>query len=57
LIIPAILTRSEVDPDRINIPIAITGLRRYVMPADHPFLPQIEATHYAYKTGSDKLDF
>jgi hypothetical protein len=51
---------SEGDPDRINIPIAIAGLRRYVMPADRPFLPQIEAlieaTHYPYKIGSDKLD-
>ena len=51
---------SEGDPDRINIPIAIAGLRRYVMPADRAFLPQIEAlieaTHYPYKIGSDKLD-
>jgi hypothetical protein len=51
---------SEGDPDRINIPIAIAGLRRYVMPADRSFLPQIEAlieaTHYPYKIGSDKLD-
>jgi hypothetical protein len=51
---------SESDPDRINIPIAIAGLRRYAMPADRPFLPQIEAlieaTHYPYKIGSDKLD-
>ena len=51
---------SEGDPDRINVPIPIAGLRRYVMPADRPFLPQIEAlieaTHYPYKIGSDKLD-
>jgi hypothetical protein len=51
---------NEDDPDRINIPIAIAGLRRYIMPADRPFLPQIEAlveaTHYPYKVGSDKLD-
>ena len=51
---------GENDPDRINIPIAIAGLRRYVMPADRAFLPQIEAlieaTHYPYKIGSDKLD-
>jgi hypothetical protein len=51
---------NEGDPDRINIPIAIAGLRRYVMPADRAFLPQvealIEATHYPYKIGSDKLD-
>jgi hypothetical protein len=51
---------GEDDPDRINIPIAIAGLRRYIIPADRPFLPEIEAlieaTHYPYKIGSDKLD-
>jgi len=51
---------GERDPDRINIPIAIAGLRRCIMPADRAFLPQIEAlieaTHYPYKIGSDKLD-
>ena len=51
---------NEDDPDRINIPIAIAGLRRYIMPADRSFLSQIEAlieaTHYPYKIGSDKLD-
>jgi len=51
---------GETDPDRINIPIAIAGLRRYIMPADCAFLSQIEAlieaTHYPYKIGSDKLD-
>jgi len=51
---------GEDDPDRINIPIAIAGLRRHIMPADRPFLPKIEAlieaTHYPYKIGSDKLD-
>ncbi|MFZ3375094.1 MAG: HD domain-containing protein [Chthoniobacterales bacterium] len=51
---------GENDPDRVNIPIAIAGLRRYVMSADRGFLPQIEAlieaTHYPYKIGSDKLD-
>jgi hypothetical protein len=47
---------SEGDPDRINIPIAITGLRRYVMPADRPLLLLIEATHYPYRIGSGKLD-
>jgi hypothetical protein len=51
---------GENDPDRVNIPIAIAGLRRYVMSADRAFLPQIEAlieaTHYPYKIGSDKLD-
>ena len=51
---------GERDPDRINIPIAIAGLRRYIIPADRAFLSQIEAlieaTHYPYKIGSDKLD-
>ena len=51
---------GEDDPDRINIPIAIAGLRRYVLPADRPFLREIEAlieaTHYPYKIDSDKLD-
>jgi hypothetical protein len=51
---------NEDDPDRINIPIAIAGLRRYIMPADRPFLSKIEAlieaTHYPYKIGSEKLD-
>ena len=51
---------GEDDPDRINILIAIAGLRRHIMPADRPFLPEIEtlieATHYPYKIGSDKLD-
>jgi HD domain len=51
---------GEDDPDRINIPIAIAGLRRYVMLTDRPFLPEIEvlieATHYPYKIAGDKLD-
>src|SRR5215469_15406959 len=51
---------GEDDPDRINIPIAIAGLRRYIMPTDRPFLPEIEAlievTHYPHKVASDKLD-
>lgn len=51
---------GENDPDRINIPIAIAGLRRHVTPADHPYLSEIEAlieaTYYPYKIGSDKLD-
>jgi hypothetical protein len=51
---------GEDDPDRINIPIAIAGLRQYILPADRPFLAEIEAlieaTHYPYKIGSDKLD-
>jgi hypothetical protein len=51
---------GEDDPDRINIPIAIAGLRRFITPADRPFLPEIEAlieaTHYPYKIASDKLD-
>jgi len=52
--------RGVEDPDRINIDIAISGLRRYIMPGDHPCLPEIEAlieaTHYPYKIGSDALD-
>jgi hypothetical protein len=51
---------GEDDPDRINIPIAIAGLRRYAMPTDRPFLPEIEAligaTHYPYKIAGDKVD-
>jgi hypothetical protein len=51
---------GEDDPDRINIQIAIAGLRRYITPADCAFLPEIEAlieaTHYPYKIGSDRLD-
>jgi len=51
---------GEDDPDRINIPIAIAGLRQYILPADRPFLAEIEAlieaTHYPYKIGGDKLD-
>ena len=35
--------RGKDDPDRINIPIAIAGLRRYIMPVDRRFLPEIEA--------------
>ena len=51
---------GERDPDRINIPIAIAGLRRYITPEDHALLPEIEAiveaTHYPYKISGDKLD-
>jgi hypothetical protein len=51
---------GEDDPDRINIRIAIAGLRRYITPTDCAFLPEIEAlieaTHYPYKIGSDRLD-
>jgi len=51
---------GESDPDRINIQIAIAGLRRYIMPTDRAFLPAIEAlieaTQFPYKIGSDKLD-
>jgi hypothetical protein len=52
--------RGEEDPDRINIDIAIAGLRRYIMSSDHLCLPEIEAlieaTHHPYKIGSDELD-
>jgi hypothetical protein len=34
---------GEDDPNRINIQIAIAGLRRYIMPIDRAFLPEIEA--------------
>ncbi|HEX4165767.1 MAG TPA: HD domain-containing protein, partial [Bryobacteraceae bacterium] len=51
---------GEDDPDRINIQIAIAGLRRHIMSTDRAFLPEIEAlieaTHYPYKIGSDRLD-
>jgi len=51
---------GEEDPDRINIEIAIAGLRRYIAPNDRPLLPQIEAvieaTHYPYKIGGNELD-
>jgi len=51
---------GENDPDRINIQIAVAGLRRCIMPTDRAFLPEIEAlieaTQYPYKIGSDKLD-
>ena len=51
---------GEEDPDRINIEIAIAGLRRYIAPNDRPLLPQIEAvieaTHYPYKIGGNQLD-
>jgi hypothetical protein len=48
------------DPDRINIEIALAGLRQYIMSADRAFLLEIEAliwaTQYPYKIGSEKLD-
>lgn len=51
---------AEEDPDGINIAIAISGLRRHIAPEDRALLPAIEAlveaTHYPYKTGGDKLD-
>jgi 3'5'-cyclic nucleotide phosphodiesterase len=51
---------GEQDPDRINIAIAIGGLRRHIMADDRPSLPDIEAlieaTHYPYKTSSEELD-
>jgi hypothetical protein len=51
---------GENDPDRINIQIAIAGLRRYIMPADRAFQPEIEAlieaAQYPNKIGSEKLD-
>lgn len=51
---------GEEDPDRINIEIAIAGLRRYIAPDDRALLPEIEAvieaTHYPYKIGGNELD-
>ena len=48
------------DPDRINIEIAITALRRHIAFEDRDLLPDIEATieatHYPYKIAGDKLD-
>jgi hypothetical protein len=49
----------EEDPDRINIKIAISGLRRYTIQGDRASLPEIEAlieaTHYPYKTAGKQL--
>ena len=54
------LDPGEADPDRINIDIALAGLRRYSTLEDRALLPEIEAlieaTHYPYKIESDKLD-
>jgi HD-GYP domain-containing protein (c-di-GMP phosphodiesterase class II) len=51
---------GEQDPDRINIRIAIDGLRRHIMADDRASLPEIEAlieaTHYPYKTAGEELD-
>jgi hypothetical protein len=51
---------GEKDPDRINIEISITSLRRHIAPADRALLPEIEAlikaTQFPYKITSDKLD-
>ena len=51
---------GEQDPDRINIKIAITALRRHITADDRAYLPEIEglieATHYPYKTAGEELD-
>src|SRR5215469_4123374 len=51
---------GEADPDRINIEIAIDGLRKHVVPSDRKSLPRVEAiiraTHFPYKTSGDELD-
>ena len=51
---------GEQDPDRINIRIAIAGLRRHITAHDRASLPAIEAlveaTHYPYKTAGEELD-
>ena len=52
--------QGEPDPDRINIEIAIGGLRKHVQPSDRQSLTCIEAliraTHFPYKTSGDELD-
>jgi hypothetical protein len=49
----------EKDPDRINISMAIAGLRQHISPGDRESLPEIEAlielTHYPYIVGNDEL--
>jgi hypothetical protein len=51
---------GEQDPDRINIRIAIAGLRRHITAHDRASLPAIEAlveaTHFPYKTAGEELD-
>ena len=51
---------GEQDPDRINIRIAIAGLRRHITAHDRASLPEIEAlveaTHFPYKTAGEELD-
>jgi hypothetical protein len=51
---------GEPDPDRINIEIAIGGLRKHVVPSDPSSLPRVEAliraTHFPYKTSGEELD-
>ena len=52
--------QGEKDPDRINIPIAITALRQYILPEDRDLQAEIErsieATHYPYKVAAEQLD-
>jgi hypothetical protein len=51
---------GEQDPDRINIRIAIAGLRRHITADDRASLREIEAlieaTHYPYRTAGEELD-
>lgn len=51
---------AEQDPDKINIEIAIAGLREHIAPDDRALLPEIEAvieaTHFPYKAGGETLD-
>lgn len=51
---------GEEDPDRLNIELAIAGVRRHITAEDRPLLSEIEetirATHFPYKTSGDKLD-
>ena len=51
---------GEAAPDRINIELALAGLRQYIAPDDRASLPEIEAligaTQYPYTIASDALD-
>jgi hypothetical protein len=57
---PGHLHPGAQDPDRINIKIAIVGLRHHITADDRPSLPEIEAlieaTHYPNKTSGEELD-
>ena len=48
------------EPDRLNIDIAVAGLRRHIEPGDRALLPDIEKlirlTQFPYAAGGDTLD-